>query len=417
MPPRKKTAVIGAGVIGLAAAWALRKRGRDVVVFDQGGIGSGSSAGNAGWIVPSLSGPVPSPGLIWKSIKWMLQPASPLYVRPSAVPGMSRWLWHFWKHCNAADYDRGLAAVAALNARTLPLYDQLAAEGVSFEYHKRGLLCVFRSPAYMEAVRGELEAMQPYGYRIPEPLGSSALVALEPQLRDDLACGLLIGEDTHVRPESLTAGYAAALVAEGVTIHAGRAITGFKRGHGRVEAVLTADGGEAVDEVLIAAGAWSASVAGLAGVRLPVQAAKGYSITVPSGDVALTRPLYMAEAKIACSPFDGHVRFAGTMELSGVNTVLDRRRLVGIRRGVGQYLRVAPSPDAGVEWVGMRPLTPDGLPLLGPLPGLSNAFVATGHGTLGVTMAPVTGEVMADLMVGESSPQALSPFQVDRFSW
>jgi D-amino-acid dehydrogenase len=154
----------------------------------------------------------------------------------------------------------------------------------------------------------------------------------------------------------------------------------------------------------------------LFGVSLPVQAGKGYSITVSGSGPTLTRPVYLGEARIGCSPFDGAVRFAGTMELSGINLDLDRRRVAGIRSGIRDYLAQPLGADAGTEWVGMRPLTPDGMPLLGKVPGFGNLFVATGHAMLGVTLAPVTGELMADVIAGDGNPIA-APFDPGRFRW
>lgn len=413
----RRTVVVGAGVIGLAAAYSLLRRGREVVVVDRGQPGAACSAGNAGWVTPSISAPIPAPGLTWTSLKWMLSSDSPLYISPTAAPGLSRWLWRFWRHCNARDFERGLHAVASLNTRAIALFDELDRDGVSFELHRDGLLFVFRQDEYMEANRKDLEHYRRYGYRVPPALGRSELVALEPHLADGVRSGFLVAEEYHVRPESLAAGYAKHLAAAGVAIHSGADVTGFASSGGKLTAVRTSAGDFAADDVLIAAGAWTGQVVEHLGVRLPVQAGKGYSVTIDGRGDMLRRPVYLGEAKIGCSPFAGGVRFAGTMELSGVNTTLDRRRVAGIRRGIANYFSVPVGADEGTEWVGMRPLTPDGLPMLGRIPGMSNGFVATGHAMLGVTMAPITGETMADLMTGALDENTLAPFGPGRFRW
>ena len=239
---------------------------------------------------------------------------------------------------------------------------------------------------------------------------------LEPGVSSAVTTGFLVKEEAHVRPETLAAGYLAKLRELGVEVKSGVRVVRAARTGSRVTGIETDSGSLSGDEVLVAAGAWSGQVTELFGVPLPVQAGKGYSITVNGGGPKLNRPVYLGEARIGCSPFNGSVRFAGTMELSGINTELDRRRVRGIRKGIGDYLAEPLGEAEGTEWVGMRPLTPDGLPMLGKVPGFDNLFLATGHAMLGVTLAPVTGEVMADLMTGEGSPIA-KPFDPGRFRW
>jgi D-amino-acid dehydrogenase len=333
---------------------------------------------------------------------------------------MARWLWRFWRYCNPRDFEHGLHAVANFNRRTLALYDELEKEGVPIELHKQGLLFVFLDRRYMEGVRQEFDHHQAYGYQIPDPLGASEIKALEPSLSDAVQHGFLVPEEYHVRPESLARGYAKKLNEMGVEIRSGVDVLGGARGgaNGKIVGLETNQGRMPADDVLIAAGAWSGQVAEQFGVRLPVQAGKGYSITINGGaGPRLNRPVYLGEAKVGCTPFDGAVRFAGTMELSGINTELDRRRVVGLRKGIQGYLATRLEPDAGTEWVGMRPLTPDGLPMLGRIPGYDNLYLATGHAMLGITMAPVTGETMAELMTGTLASSALAAFDPGRFRW
>jgi D-amino-acid dehydrogenase len=413
-----RVVVVGAGVIGLACAYSLRKRGRDVILLDKGEPGGACSKGNAGWITPSISAPIPSPGLTLASLRWLLQSDSPLYVSPAAVPGLARWLWRFWRYCNRRDFLRGLRAVAELNRTTRSAFDQLEKDGVGFELHRSGMLCVFLDERAMRRVLAEFAPNREYGYRMPAPVDGAELRRLEPALSDSVRAGFVVEEEYHVRPETLIAGYADRLRHMGVEIRPGVLVTGGNgaRPGGAVAGVETSEGVVEGDEVVVAAGAWSGQVLEAFGVSLPVQAGKGYSITLDAGEPRLTRPLYLGEARIGGSPFDGATRFAGTMELSGVNETLDHRRIAGIRAGIARYLRRPVHEGEGTEWVGMRPLTPDGLPLLGRVPGYRNLSVATGHAMLGITMAPVTGERMADLITGVAVP-ALAPFDPGRFRW
>jgi len=413
-----RVVVVGAGVIGLACAYSLRKRGRDVIVLDKGEPGGACSKGNAGWITPSISAPIPAPGLTLPSLRWLLQSDSPLYISPAAAPGLARWLWRFWRYCNPRDFIHGLRAVAELNRRTLSAFDELERDGVEFELHRSGMLRVFLDERPMRQALAEFGHYREYGYRMPAPVRGANLRRLEPALSEAVTAGFVVEEEFHVRPESLVAGYADRLRQMGVEIRSGVEVTGANgaRAGGRLRGVETSVGLVEADEVLVAAGAWSGQVLELFGVSFPVQAGKGYSITLTDPELRLVRPLYLGEARVGGSPFDGATRFAGTMELSGVNETLDRRRIVGLRAGIGRYLRRPVDEGEGLEWVGMRPLTPDGLPMLGRVPGYRNLLVATGHAMLGITMAPVTGEAIADVIAGTASA-VLAPFDPGRFRW
>lgn len=414
----RPTVVVGAGVIGLACAYALRLRGRDVIVLERAQPGEACSKGNAGWITPSLSEPLPAPGLTWRSLKWMLRADSPLYISPLAAPSLARWLWRFGRHCNERDFVRGLRAVAMLGQRSFAAFDRLVREGVSFELHRDGLLFVFQSEAKLAETLRELEHQREFGYATPARLDGAAVRRLEPAISDRVCGGFFVSEERHVRPETLCAGYVAKLRELDVEIRSDIEVTGARLAGGRVSGIETSAGPIEAEQVLIAAGAWSGELAAALGVALPVQAGKGYSITLEGEGPRIGRPLYLGESRIGCSPFDGGVRFAGTMELSGVNLRLDPRRVRGIRRGLARYLATPIADDAGIEWVGMRPLTPDGLPLLGRLPGFENIFVATGHAMLGITLAPATAELVADVMTGSAASDALlAPFDPGRFRW
>lgn len=412
-----RTVVVGAGAIGLGCAYELARRGRQVTVLDKGLPGRACSEGNAGWITPSISAPLPAPGLTWTSIKWMLSKDSPLYISPTAAPKLARWLWRFWRYCNAKDHEAGFRAVAELNRLTLPLFDELANDGFPFELHRQGLLCVFRDQGKAEQGRAEAELMTQYGYPKPTPLAAAELRRMEPVLSDEIVAGHYVEREYHIRPESLSEAYVTRVSALGGEVRRHVEVSGPLRANGRVIGVETSTGPIEADQILLAAGAWTGLLAARFGLRLPVEAGKGYSLTVETATPAFSRPLYLGDVKVGATPFTGAYRFAGTMELSGINTELDRRRLEGVLHAVGRYFREPLAARPGREWVGMRPMTPDGLPMIGRAPGVDNVFIATGHAMLGITLAPATGRVVSELMAGERPSAPLAPFEPGRFNW
>lgn len=410
-----RIAIIGGGIIGLLSAYHLRKRGADVIVIDKGKAGQACSVGNAGWLVPSIAGPLPSPGLTLKSIKWLLRPDSPLYIKPSAIPRLLGWLWQFNRHCNLKDYEAGFHAVATLGRTTMSLYDELAADGVAFEMDQRGLLFLFHTETEMRAVLDDLRKLEQYGYTQPTELSGRELQEKEPDVAADLVAGLLLEGDRYVQPETLCAGLAASLRDAGVEIREDLAVREVIRNGERVTALVCSDGQVQADTFVIAAGAWSGRLAELCGYPLPVQAGKGYSITIRNPSVTVRHLLYLGDAKIGCTPFRDAFRIAGSMELSGVNLTLDRKRVLALERAVQRYVPNALAGESREEWVGMRPITPDGLPVIGRLPSCSNVYVATGHAVLGVTLAPSTGAALAELILEGRSETDLRPFDPGRF--
>jgi D-amino-acid dehydrogenase len=413
--PHVRVAVIGGGVIGLACAWSLARRGADVVVVERDRCGEGASSGNAGWVTPGLSAPVPAPGVMRQAARWMLDGESPLLVRPRTDFGFLRWSLRFAQACRPDAHRAGTAATLALASDAEAHFDLLRAEGVEFEMHADGLLYLVRDPRALEQwTTAYADLAQLCFHGAPHPLDAGAVRELEPAVADDVAAGLLAARERHVRPETLTAGLARDLERRGATIEEGVAVGAIvPQGEGwRVEAD---DGAFAAGRVVVAAGVWSRDLLRGVGVDLPIEGAKGYSVTTTGLDPLPRRPLYLTEAKVGASPFaDGSLRVAGTLELSGRDLAVDPRRAGAVARAAERYLRGFASADGRVEWAGLRPLAPDGLPIVGEArPGL---FVATGHAMLGVTLAPSTGEALAPAVLGEEPDPALAPLSPARFT-
>ena len=304
--------------------------------------------------------------------------------------------------------------MAVLNERTLELFDQLGEDGVEYEWQPDGLLMVFDKRHQLEQ---ELALLELIDYGPFDRLDENALREREPALAEapGLRGGLHVLPERTLRPESLCSGVSDALAARGVTILSQVEVTGLLCEGETTRALVTEDGLIEADAFLIATGAEAARLAADAGSPLPLQAGKGYSSTVEDTPVELTHSLYLATSKVGVSPFSGGVRVAGTMELSGINRRLDQRRLAAVERSASQFLPRLYERRRGTPWVGMRPLTPDGLPILGRLPSRENVFVATGHQMLGVTLAPSTGWSMSQLIVDGRAEIDLTPFDPRRF--
>ena len=412
-----RVVVIGAGVIGLCTAFSLHQRGADVVILEKEAAAHGASVVNAGWVTPSLSDPVPSAGLVKTSLKWMLHGDSPLYIRPLSAPRMLPWLTSFWRHCNEQDFVAGMQATADLNRTTMALYDALKQAGVQFEEHRDGLLFAYKDAATMEHDLRSLEPLNAYGYPTPVSLDGNGVRAFEPSLGPSVNAGYWLEQERSVRPDSLTTGLRTWLEQQGVEFQTKSAVTGFSATEESIQRVITSTGPMVCDAAVICAGAWSGQLAAMAGVKLPVQGGKGYCLDYGPPPVAVGRPIYLHEARVAVTPFDGSVRLAGTMEFSGINDIQRPKRIAAISHTASTMLRDWPGDPAAATRTGsgLRPMTPDGIPVLGFLPGYRNLVVATGHAMLGVTLGPATGDAIAETVLSGRTPDVLDAFSPARF--
>jgi D-amino-acid dehydrogenase len=412
-----KVAVVGGGVVGAACGYELARAGADVVVLERGAVGQGTSLGNTGWICPSFTHPLPGPGIVRQGLRSLVQADGPLAVRPGLDPTYLRWLWLFRKSASRSRWQAGMRAFIELNRWTLDALDAYRRAGVRFEMHSAGMLLAALGREKLDGYLDLFRQIAALGFpgALTELSGDEAREH-EPVLSDRVIGGVVTEVDRWVDPLSLTEGLAAWLREHGHTVREDVQVTSVRGRAGG--ATVDCDGEElAVDAVVVAAGISSPALLRSLGVRVPLAPARGYSLTYPrDGAVAPTRALYLADALVGSSTYADRVRLAGVFELGQTELTLRRRRLAAMLRTVDPFFADwRPSLAAPLEeWAGLRPVSADGLPLIGRTPAHERVFVATGHGMLGVTLAPATGALLAPLVLDGRSHPALAPFDPGR---
>jgi D-amino-acid dehydrogenase len=403
--------------VGLATACELAGRGRSVRLLERGTVGHGSSWANCGLVVPSHAVPLPLPGVARRALADLLRPDAPFRIRPRLDPALWAWLWRFLRSATRAKAARAAAARAGLlRLSSATLAEWIEREKLDCAWERAGLLVVYATDAALAASRlvHELEAEVGVESRA---LDGSGLSAAEPALRGGLAGGRFYPGDSHLRPESLVAELERVARLRGVEIHAGHEVVGLLLERGDVVGADTAAGAVRARETVLAAGAWSPLVARSAGLRLPIQPGKGYTLTLPRDERGPRIPLILHERSVAITPWASGLRIGSTMELAGYDTRLNRVRLAALERGAREYLRDAPEPAARrEEWYGWRPMTPDDLPIIGPAPGRRGLTLACGHGMLGVSLCAATAGLVADSIEGRDAAVDPAPFSPARFA-
>ncbi|MBM3689586.1 MAG: FAD-dependent oxidoreductase [Actinobacteria bacterium] len=410
-----RTVIVGAGILGLTLAYDLARQGAEIEVLDARESGLGASAVNAGWVVPSEAAPVPGPGLILKSMKWMTRKDSPLYIRPSADPSHVRFMLGMWRRCNARDFRSGFQAHLALCESTNDILDDYSRDGLTYESHAQGLLMAFRDADNLHHHCADLDLQRSYGLD-PQILEGDSIQQAEPVMRSGLAGGIFFPHERHLDSASLTASLRKRIVKLGGVITEHAQVDRVERVGETIVAVRSGERRFTADSFAIAAGAWTGRVTDLFGVPLPIRPGKGYSIDLSPAPIQMSTAVNLSDAKVAMTPYDGRLRLSGTMEFAGLDEDVNRARVAAILRSPAAYVQGWVTPASAPQAkAGMRPMTPDGMPIIGRLPGTTNAYVSSGHGMLGVTLGPGTSRALADLMLGHGYPPRLLPFAPNRF--
>ncbi len=347
----------------------------------------------------------------------MFDPESPFYIKPRLDREFFSWLWKFRGACSEANVSRALPVLSQLNAASLELFDELAAiEGVDFNYEKKGVVQVFKTRKEFDKGVEEARRLQEYGVE-SQVLKNDEVAPYCGQMRTAGAGGLFFPQDAQLIPDRFVHQLASHVENNGVNLRTSAEVIGFEISGRKVTTVKTTRGDIAVEEVVLAGGAWSGDLARELGIRLPMEPAKGYSLTYKRPASCPGIPVMLAEKKVVLTPMDDMLRVAGTLELAGFDMSINNRRLQAVLKAVPDYF-----PDFNLKdlelieiWRGLRPCSPDGLPYLGRPRRYDNVIIATGHGMKGISLAPVTGKLVAQLAANENPQIDLNVLSIERF--
>jgi D-amino-acid dehydrogenase len=409
--------IIGGGVIGTACAHYLTERGWTATIIDRGAFAQGASHANCGYISPSHVLPLAFPGAIGKTWKMIRQKNSPFYIKPRLDLRLASWLWNFARRCNERDMLASARAITAILASSRKLYDELIArESLACEFQAIGCLFAYRDEHNLDHFAAEDELVRKHFQVGAQKLNGDELLAMEPAFKPGVAGAWYYEQDAHLRPDRLMDSWRDVLMRRGVTVRENCAARGFVNRGKQTVAVDTADGEIAGDAFIVAAGALTPLLEKHLTCQIPIQPGKGYSITMARPAKCPKYPMIFPEVKVAVTPFESGYRLGSTMEFSGYDTTLNRGRLNALREGASQFLVEPYCDPVEEEWFGWRPMTYDSVPMIGRLPAAENMFIAAGHNMLGLSMAPGTGKLVAELVSGERPHIDPTLYRPERFS-
>lgn len=413
----KRVAIIGGGVIGLCAAYYAVRDGHQVTVIDRVPEShEGCSYGNAGMVVPSHFVPLAAPGMVALGLKWMWNPESPFYIKPSLNPDLLSWGYKFWRAATPQRVEQAAPLLRDLSFASRELFEDLAREH-DFGLVTKGLLMLCQTEHGFEEESKSAERARALG--VPaKALDARQTAKLEPNVRMDIAGAVFFPKDCHLSPNRFMAVLKSELAKMGVQFQWEKVVQGFVRENGKVRALETSGGQVEADEFVLAGGSWSPELARSIGVNLPMQAGKGYSLTLARPRQLPQLCAIFTEARLAVTPMGSSLRFGGTMEIAGLNEEINPVRVRGIIKSAVKYYPDFTEDDfAAVNpWCGLRPCSPDGLPYIGRLKPFSNLVVATGHAMMGLSLGPITGKLVSELLSGKKWSHDISLLNPNRYN-
>ncbi len=415
MGTKKEVIIVGGGIIGLACAHYLLESGTSVRIIEKNYIGDGASHGNCGLLYYSDIKPLCSPGTVSHEIMRSLRGTSPLYIKPGLDIKLWGWLLKFASKCNSADMEQSAKAKYELLQYSANLYKTvLGLSGMSCDFEDKGILTVFRDREKFENYQKTSAFLSSYGLT-SQKIEKAELLEMEPALREDVSGAWFNKADYHLRPDMLLTSWRNYLTRKGLLVEEECSVLEFMTEGKRVTGVVTDKGEFSADAFVLATGAWAPQTLKQLNVELPVQAGKGYSITMERPGLCPSHPCVLYEKSMVATPWKSGYRLGGTMEFSGFSDSLNPKRLSKLISGATAYLREPLGAPLLEEWAGLRPMTYDDMPIIDRAPSRENLIIATGHGMLGLTLAPGTGKVVCDLVQGKTPEINIAPFGIKRF--
>ncbi len=411
----KEVIVIGGGIIGLCTAYYLEQEGHQVTVIDQSNMDQGASYVNAGYLSPSHLIPLSAPGVMKKGLKWMFDSSSPLYIKPRFQADFLRWVWAFNRSCRQEHVDKAVPIIRDITLLSQELFDDvLNTNGFKAHREKKGLLMLCQTEKMLKEEVEVVHLGQQYGLNCKE-LTQEELKKLEPNANIDALGATYFECDWHTTPHEFMKDLKEHLKKKGVQILSNEKVLDVKTDGAKITAIVSEKRELKADEYVLSTGSWANLLSKKVGVRLLLEAGKGYRIN-STQHTGITIPSILAERKVAITPMNGFTRFAGTMEIAGINHDINPVRVKAIANGVSEYY-----PDVKLTQkelseaaCGLRPVSPDGLPYIGRSSKCDNLTIATGHAMMGWSMATATGKLVQQVIDLQKPSLDLQPFNPDR---
>lgn len=412
----KSVVVIGGGIIGLCTAYYLQKEGHQVKVIDKSKMDVGASYVNAGYLTPSHIIPLAAPGMISKGLRYMFNSTSPFYMKPRLDSEFLKWAWAFKKSSTNAKVKRAIPHIRDINLFSRELYDTIKMSGDlgQFHYERKGLLMLYQTDKEGDHEKETAEKAKRLGLE-SKILNPDGIREIEPNVNINAKGAVHYLCDGHSTPTDFMPKMRTYLKQSGVQILQGEEVVDFSVSNKRVTSLETTNGTHHFDELIFSAGSWTSHLTKKLGVKLALQAGKGYRIDV-SQPTGITMPALLLEAKMAVTPMKGFTRFAGTMEFSGINHHIREKRVRAIANGAEKFYDGLKVPSGAMKnaQCGLRPVSPDGLPYIGRPTGLENVTLGTGHAMMGWSLGPATGKLISELITEKKPSLDLSPYSPDR---
>ena len=411
----KNIIIIGGGIIGLCSAYYLQKEGHQVRIIDQSNLDSGASYVNAGYLSPSHIIPLSAPGVMKKGLQWMFNPSSPLYIKPRLELDFLKWVWAFNKSCTVKHVNKAIPLIKDISLVSQVLFDDIKrSENFRFHYEKKGLLMLCQTEKMLESERKVAQIAENEGLEV-ELLSANEVKALEPNVEMEILGASYFKCDSHTTPHEFMKDMTTYLQSNGVEFYKNEKVKELDFSNDQIKSIITTKQKHGADEIVLDAGSWSNLRSKKIGLKMLLQAGKGYRMDSlrPTG---IAIPAILAEANAAVTPMNGFTRFAGTMEIAGINHQINKNRVEAIANAAKRYypnIELTKEEKDNVA-CGLRPVSPDGLPYIGKSEKCKNLTIATGHAMMGWGMGTATGKLVSEIISGKKTSLNVNAYHPDR---